>query len=353
MTTKSGPILEARQVHKQFPHRWGSRAGARALDGVSLRVESGETIGIVGESGSGKTTLSRLLLGIDRPTEGSILFRGVELPRLDEKGRREFRRAIAAVFQNPYSSFDPRMTIWQLITEQLVVQRSGTTRQRRERAAELLGRVGLDPGMAQRYPHQLSGGQRQRVAVARALVSSPEILVLDEPLSALDVSVRAQIINLLLDLQESLKLAYIFIAHDLAIVQHLCHRTLVMYRGRVVEEGETRALFERPAHPYTAALIAASYLDHDQLQVRGTLADSHDEPPPAGCQYQPRCPIATSLCVTVAPRYTALDGGHHALCHYPAGFDAMLRAPARGSSEAAGGGQPTAGRDETHRQHSH
>ncbi len=321
MTIKSGVILEAREVHKQFPRRWGSRAGAKALAGVSLQVESGETIGIVGESGSGKTTLSRLLLGIDHPTQGSILFRGVELPRLDDRGRREFRRSIAAVFQNPYSSFDPRMRIWQLITEQLVIEKSGTDRQRRARAAELLTRVGLDAGMAQRYPHQLSGGQRQRVAIARALVSNPEILVLDEPLSALDVSIRAQIINLLLDLQESLRLAYIFIAHDLAIVQHLCHRTLVMYRGRVVEEGATRALFDKPAHPYTAALIAASYLDQGQLQVRGqTLAESQEEPPPGGCAYQPRCPIATTLCIKVAPTYRDLDGAHHALCHYPAGF---------------------------------
>jgi len=320
VTAKVEVILEAREVHKQFPRRSGSRAGTRALDGVSLTVKSGETIGIVGESGSGKTTLSRLLLGIDRPTQGSVLFRDVELARLDKRGRREFRRAIAAVFQNPYSSFDPRMRIWQLITEQLVIERSGTRVERRGRATDLLTRVGLDAGMAERYPHQLSGGQRQRVAIARALVSNPEILVLDEPLSALDVSVRAQIINLLLDLQDSLSLTYIFVAHDLAVVQHLCHRTVVMYRGRVVEAGETSALFAKPAHPYTAALIEASYLKEAQLQERGALAETQEEPPAGGCAYQPRCPIATSLCVELAPSFRDLGGGHRALCHYPIGF---------------------------------
>ena len=321
LTTKREVVLEAREVHKEFRQRSGQQVGARALDGVSLTVELGETIGIVGESGSGKTTLSRLLLGIDRPTQGSVLFRGVDLAQLDNRGRREFRRAIAAVFQNPFSSFDPRMRIWQLITEQLFIERSGTTTERRARATDLLARVGLNAGMAERYPHQLSGGQRQRVAIARALVSNPEVLVLDEPLSALDVSVRAQIINLLLDLQDSLSLTYIFIAHDLSIVQHLCDRTLVMYRGRVMEEGATSALFDKAAHPYTAALIEASYLTEGQLQERSTtLAESHDEPPSGGCVYQPRCPIATLLCIDAAPRYRDLGGDHRALCHYPIGF---------------------------------
>jgi oligopeptide/dipeptide ABC transporter ATP-binding protein len=321
MSNQAGPILEAREVTKEFARRSGSRGTARALDSVSLQVRSGETVGIVGESGSGKTTLSRLLLGIDRPSEGSVLFKGIPLDRLDKSGRRGFRHAIGAVFQNPYGSFDPRMRIWQLITEQLAIEHSATRAERHTRATQMLERVGLDGGLATRFPHQLSGGQRQRVAIARALVSNPEVLMLDEPLSALDVSVRAQISNLLLDLQESLRLTYVFIAHDLAIVQHLCHRTVVMYRGRIVEEGETVAMFAKPAHPYTAALIEASYLKEGHLRDEmKRLDESQEEPPLAGCIYQPRCPIATTHCVEVAPSYRDLGKGHVALCHYPMGL---------------------------------
>jgi ABC-type oligopeptide transport system ATPase subunit len=261
MTVKSEVLLEARGVTKIYPKRSRSRGLETALDDVSVAIRAGETLGIVGESGSGKTTLSRLLLGIERPSRGEVYFHDVPIARLDGKQRQAYREAVAAVFQNPYSSLDPRMRIWQLITEQLFIEHRMTRNERKSRAGELLDTVGLDPNMVDRYPHQLSGGQRQRLAIARALVSKPQVLILDEPLSALDVSVRAQIVNLLLDLQESLGLTYVFIAHDLGMVQHLCHWSIVMHHGHIVEEGPANEIFVHPAHAYTAALIEASYLD--------------------------------------------------------------------------------------------
>jgi oligopeptide/dipeptide ABC transporter ATP-binding protein len=289
-----------------------------ALDDVSVAVNAGETLGIVGESGSGKTTLSRLLLGVERPTSGSVLFRGDDLTALSKTERRRYRHEIAAVFQNPFSSLDPRMRIWQIVTEQMAIERSGNASARKVRATELLDRVGIDARFLDRYPHQLSGGQRQRVAIARALVADPELIMLDEAISSLDVSIRAQIINLLIDLQSSLGVSYIFIAHDLATVQHLCTRLLVLYRGKVVESGESERIFARPSHPYTAALIEASYLTDTDL--------SAVEPPrPAvvagvegdGCQYRQRCPIATERCVGIAPSLTRLAEDRSVRCHFP------------------------------------
>jgi ABC-type oligopeptide transport system ATPase subunit len=257
--TGSGEVqVEATKLTKVYRNR--KRGMETALDDVSVVIRSGETLGIVGQSGSGKTTLTRLLLGIEQPTAGEVYFRGVSLPRLDKSQRQVYREAVAAVFQNPYSSLDPRMRIWQIIAEQLVIEHRMTRKERKARAAELLNTVGLDPNMVDRYPHQLSGGQRQRLAIARALVSNPQVLILDEPLSALDVSVRAQIVNLLLDLQVSLGLTYVFIAHDLAMVQHLCHWSVVMHHGQIVEEGRPHEIFTQPSHAYTAALVEASYL---------------------------------------------------------------------------------------------
>jgi oligopeptide/dipeptide ABC transporter ATP-binding protein len=332
-------VLEAKNVTKTYPRRSGVGADEKALDVINVVIRQGETLGIVGESGSGKTTLSRLMLGIERPTEGTVYFRGVPISDLDRDGRRNYRRSVAAVFQNPYSSLDPKMRIWQLITEQLVVEHRGTTRDHRERAVELLRSVGLEPGLLERFPRQLSGGQRQRVAIARALVSNPDIVILDEAIAALDVSVRAQIVNLLLDLQDRLSLTYTFIAHDLAVVQHLCHRTIVMYRGRIVEEGPSRAIFERPAHPYTAALIEASYIGSALREKWSAPAapESQETPPRDGCIYQPRCPLATSTCVTVAPEHREMRAGHFAMCHYPMGVDRVQPADI---SMGAGSGPP-------------
>jgi oligopeptide/dipeptide ABC transporter ATP-binding protein len=322
VTDANAVIVEARNVTKRYRKRGTSAGEEKALDDVTVVIRQGEALGIVGESGSGKTTLSRLLLGIERPTDGEVLFRGTPLSELQSAGRQQFRRSVAAVFQNPYSSLDPRMRIWQLITEQLIVERRGNKRERQTRADELLTSVGLDPGLAERYPSQLSGGQRQRVAIARALVSNPDIVILDEAISALDVSVRAQIVNLLLDLQDRLNLAYAFIAHDLAIVQHLCQRTVVMYRGKIVEEGPSIGVFERPAHPYTAALFEASYIGAmgDNWAV-AAARESQDEPPAAGCVYQPRCRLATDRCVDVAPPAQTVGDSHRALCHYPIGSE--------------------------------
>jgi ABC-type oligopeptide transport system ATPase subunit len=259
---KSAPdvVLEARDVTKEYPARSRRNTLEQALGGVTVTIRSGETLGVVGESGSGKTTLSRLLLGIERPTSGVVLFRGVPLRELDKTQLRQYRRSVAAVFQNPYSSLDPRMRVWNLITEQLVIDGRKNQIERRNRADELLSKVGLDVKVAERYPHQLSGGQRQRVAIARALVSDPDVVILDEALSSLDVSVRAQIVNLLLDLQDSLHLTYLFIAHDLTMVRHICNWIVVMHRGRIAEEGPGNAMFDNPKDPYTAALIEASYL---------------------------------------------------------------------------------------------
>jgi ABC-type oligopeptide transport system ATPase subunit len=254
-------VLEANNVSKIYGAKTtGPKRGEQALSGVTVTVRSGETLGIVGESGSGKTTLSRLLLGIERPTTGDVLFRGTPLRQLDKQGWRRFRHSVGAVFQNPYSSLDPRMRIWQLITEQFFIEHLLTREERVLKARELLAKVGLDVNLEHRYPHQLSGGQRQRLALARALACDPQVLVLDEALSSLDVSVRAQIVNLLLDLQDSLGLTYVFIAHDLTMVQHICNWTIVMYRGEIVEQGPADAVFDHPENPYTAALKEASYV---------------------------------------------------------------------------------------------
>jgi ABC-type oligopeptide transport system ATPase subunit len=258
--TKGEVVLEAVNVTKTYSMRSRRHIAIKALENVSVAIHARDALGIVGESGSGKTTLSKLLLGIERPTSGEVRYRGVSLPDLKREDRRRYRHAITAVFQNPYSSLDPRMRIWELITEQLFIERVGTTSERRMRAGDLLQKVGLNTEVAERYPHQLSGGQRQRVAIARALVFGSEVVVLDEAISALDVSVRAQIVNLLLELQESLDIGYVFIAHDLAIIQHICDRTIVIYGGKIVEEGATADIFAKPDHPYTAALIEASFV---------------------------------------------------------------------------------------------
>ena len=280
-------VLEARSLTKTYHGPGGGVV--HALNEVDVVVRRGRTLGLVGESGSGKTTLTRLLLGLEPPTSGDVVFEGRPIAALDPSELRKYRHAVAAVFQNPYSSLNPRMRIWQAITEQRAIEKVGTKQERRERAMELLDLVGLNAQAAMRYPHQLSGGQRQRVAIARAIAQDPEVIILDEPLSALDVSVSAQIVNLLLDLQERLGVTYVFVGHDLRLVRHLCHDVAVMYRGRIVEAGAATALLDQAAHPYTSALVTAS-----SLAVLEVTDDADTQATPSeeqgGCPYRFRCP---------------------------------------------------------------
>lgn len=255
----NAPLVEVVSVTKEYGAR--HRPHVRALADVSMQVNAGEAVGIVGESGSGKTTLTRIVLGLEPPTSGRVIFDGEDLASLNADGRRAFSTRVSAVFQNPYSSLSPRRRVWRTVTEQRDIQRLGDRSSRRSRAVELLQLVGLSSEVADRYPHQLSGGQRQRVAIARALCENPDVILLDEPFSALDVSVTGQVVNLLLDVRERLGLAYFFVAHDMDIVRHLCERVIVLRHGQLIEQGPVEQVFESPADPYTEALISASLLE--------------------------------------------------------------------------------------------
>jgi oligopeptide/dipeptide ABC transporter ATP-binding protein len=307
-------VLEARGITKIYNAPGGGTV--KALNEVNLVVTRGATMGIVGESGSGKTTLTRMLLNLETPTTGDVVFEGQPIASMSGADRRKYRHGVAAVFQNPYSSLDPRMRIWDTVTEQRAIERSGSKAARRARAEEVLDLVGLGPASAMRYPHQLSGGQRQRVAIARAIAQDPEVVILDEPLSALDVSVSAQIVNLLLDLQERLGVTYVFVGHDLRLVRHLCHDVVVMYRGRIVEAGLGDSLLEEPAHPYTAALVTASALTAlDATEDADTGATPPDDS--VGCPYRHRCPRRDETCETVIPAPSVLADGRSVRCHHP------------------------------------
>ncbi|MCP2323176.1 oligopeptide/dipeptide ABC transporter ATP-binding protein [Hamadaea flava] len=311
--------LEATDLRKTFAT---GRAGLRrtkvsAVDGVSLRLRAGESLGIVGESGCGKSTLARMLVGLESPDSGNIQIAG----RPIGDNRRELSRHVQMVFQDPYTSLDPRMTVQELISEPLTVHRIGTAAERRDRVAELLRLVGLSPEMMARYPHQFSGGQRQRIGIARALALEPRVLICDEPVSALDVSVQAQVVNLLRDLQRRMGIALVFIAHDLSVVRHIADRTAVMYLGRLAETGDTADVFDSPAHPYTQALLSASPVvdptRRRRLADRIVLAGDPPNPtnPPSGCRFHTRCHIAVAECATTQPQMLSVGGGWAAACH--------------------------------------
>ncbi len=319
------PLLEVRNLVMEFQVRTGLFGGAkgalRAVDGVSFSLRRGETLGLVGESGCGKTTTGRCILQLERPTSGEILFEGQDLTRLDEAELRPFRRRIQVIFQDPYSSLNPRMTIGQILAEPLAVHRIVPDRDARaERVQALLRHVGLLPQHAQRYPHQLSGGQRQRVGIARALAMEPALIICDEPISALDVSIQAQIINLLEDLQTQFGLTYLFIAHDLSVVRHISDRVAVMYLGKIVEITDRKALYEDPLHPYTRALLSAVPIPdpvvesrRERMVLRGEVPSPLN--PPSGCAFHPRCPVAVERCAAELPPLRQIKPGHWAACH--------------------------------------
>jgi oligopeptide transport system ATP-binding protein len=318
------PLLEVRNLVKHFTVGGGvfssSHGLVRAVDDVSFVIPRGQTLGLVGESGCGKTTTGRAILQLDRPTSGQVLFEGRDLTTLDDGALRDMRRRLQVIFQDPYSSLNPRMTIGQIVAEPLAVHRIVREPDgRATRVRELLSRVGLLPQHAARYPHELSGGQRQRVGIARALAMEPALIVCDEPVSALDVSIQAQIINLLEDLQRDLGLTYLFIAHDLAVVRHISDRIAVMYLGKIVEVADRRALYEEPQHPYTKALLAAVPIPDPELEAhreRVVLGGEVPSPlnPPPGCVFHPRCPIAIERCREAVPELREVKPGHRAAC---------------------------------------
>ena len=344
-TTNTHPLLEVHDLRMHFPIRRGVfrrlTGWVRAVDGVTFSIREGETLGLVGESGCGKSTTARCILRVYAPSAGEIVYRGVDgqavdLASIEESALRPFRREIRMVFQDPYSSLNPRMTLLDIVGEPLKVHRIASGRQLEERVAWLLRRVGLRPEYMRRYPHAFSGGERQRVGIARALALEPRLVVADEAVSALDVSVRAQILNLLQDLQREFKLTYLFVAHDLSVVEYLCDRVAVMYVGKLVEVANTAELYARPKHPYTEALLSAVPKPDPRLRSRGRriilqgeVADPANPPP--GCAFHTRCRYATERCRTEVPALRDVGGGHLAACHYAEELD--LRGAEPGGSD--------------------
>jgi oligopeptide transport system ATP-binding protein len=315
------PLLMAEKLKKYFPIRrglWGKVRGyVKAVDDVSLQVWPGETLGVVGESGCGKTTLGRLLLRLTEATAGRVLFDGVDLLQLGKKKLRAQRRHLQIIFQDPYSSLNPRMTVGGMLGEALQIHRLASRQDLPERIAALLERVGLPANSARRYPHEFSGGQRQRIGIARALAVEPKFIVADEPVSALDVSIQAQIINLLQDLQQSLGLTYIFIAHDLSVVRHISDRVAVMYLGRIVEQTTRDQLYRDPAHPYTRALLSSVPVPDPRVSRRQIILPG-DVPNPAavppGCPFHPRCPERREFCSRIVPALEEIGASHQTAC---------------------------------------
>lgn len=326
------PLVEVRNVRMYFPVTTGvvfqrKVAEIKAVDNVSLAIKKGEVLGLVGESGSGKTTLGRVILQLQRQTSGEVFYDGQRLNGLSHKDLRPVRRRMQVIFQDPYGSLNPRMTCGDIVSEPLSVHKlTGSKGERQDRVAELLQTVGLNPFMADRYPHEFSGGQRQRIGIARALAVNPDFIVCDEPVSALDVSIQAQIINLLEELKERLQLTYLFIAHDLSVVRHISDRVAVMYLGHIVEVADRRELYENPLHPYTRALLSAIPIPDPDLEeqreriiLRGELPSPMS--PPVGCVFHTRCPIKVDECTDGMPELREASPGHWVACIRASGYE--------------------------------
>jgi oligopeptide/dipeptide ABC transporter ATP-binding protein len=336
-------LIEAVDLVKHFPVRSGSlRKGTgevvHAVDGVSVAVRRGETLGVVGESGCGKSTLGRLLVRLQTPTSGTLRFDGTDITTLSHGELRPFRREMQMVFQDPYASLNPRKRVGQIVGDPLRIHGRGSSAEIRNRVCRLLDVVGLSPDHINRYPHEFSGGQRQRIGVARALALSPQLIVADEPVSALDVSIQAQVVNLLDDLQDEFGLTYVFIAHDLGVIRHVSDRIAVMYLGVIVEIAPADPLYERPIHPYTEALLSAIPViemdggeapSRERIVLEGEVPSPID--PPQGCRFHPRCRYATEICRVTRPPLADFGGGRFAACHHPLGGAAPIAAASTGN----------------------
>jgi oligopeptide transport system ATP-binding protein len=316
------PLLKVENLKKHFPITGGILgrpvSSVKAVDGVSFTVNKGETLGIVGESGCGKSTTGRMLMRLIDPSEGRVSFEDRELTSLSNSEMRKIRREIQMVFQDPYASLNPRHTVEKILEEPLKVHGMGSAKERKKRVHELLNIVGLSSYHAKRYPHQFSGGQRQRIGIARALMTKPKLIIADEPVSALDVSIQSQVLNLMQDLQKEFELTYIFIAHDLGVVRHISDRVGVMYLGKMVELSDSEKLYEKPLHPYTQALLSAVPIPDPDFK-RETMLLQGDIPspsnPPSGCTFHTRCPHATEVCKQKVPEFKEHQPGHYVACH--------------------------------------
>jgi len=322
--TNTGPIVRVEKLTKHFPIMEGilfkKQVGAvRAVDDVSFEIAEGETLGLVGESGCGKSTTGRTILQLYEPTSGRIFYRGTDLQEARGEERRRAERNMQIIFQDPYASLNPRMTVGRIIREPFDIHGVGTRAERREKVADLMRRVGLNPDYAKRYPHEMSGGQRQRVGIARALALQPDFIVCDESISALDVSVQAQVVNLLEELQKDFGLTYLFIAHDLSMVKHISDRVAVMYLGKLVELADKKELYSNPLHPYTRALLSAAPVPNPRLQKKSQrVVLEGDVPsasnPPPGCRFHTRCPLAEGICRVEEPEWREISPGHYVAC---------------------------------------